>query len=102
MDKDEKRSEDYIDDFLLAALYFHRKDHQKLPRRSPFKAKHILHCLLCDDKLWSRWEGEMKWCECGKCAIDETSHYYRTVGEKGEFEMIDRVSDNAGKENDQW
>ncbi len=76
--------------FLLPALYFHDKTQQQTSEHLAFKAKHIIHCLLCDDKVWSRWEGEMKWCKCGKCAIDETSHYFRTVGEKGEFEIIDK------------
>lgn len=61
----------------------------------PFKHKYLMHCLLCDDTIFSEYEGEMKWCKCNSCAIDETSHYYRAIGEVGKYVVTDKIGENT-------
>ena len=45
-------------------------------------------CLLCDDVIYSRSEGEYTTCECGACAIDQTRYYTRLIGNIHEMELV--------------
>jgi len=43
---------------------------------------HEYQCPNCKDKIHSNYSGEYVSCQCGKCAVDETAHYIRMIGEQ--------------------
>lgn len=52
--------------------YIPASEKVKLPFQSP-----IMECQVCKDLFWSSYEGEMKYCKCGKSFVDATKHYVR-------------------------
>lgn len=73
-------------DFMTEQMWLYLS--QRLKKKPKFTPKLTLHCFKCGDKINSSYEGEMVWCTCGSCAIDETTHYHRVTGYEGEFELI--------------
>jgi hypothetical protein len=53
----------------------------------PFEHKTTMRCRACGSEFYSRYSGEFRTCKCwnpdgtGGCAIDETEHYCRYIGE---------------------
>ena len=54
----------------------------------------ILHnrvrCRRCGDEIESRSRHEMRWCRCGKVAVDGGRDYLRRVGDP---ELMDELSE---------
>ena len=48
----------------------------------------VYKCLLCDDTISSSYEGEYVRCSCGACAIDQTKHYTRLIGNIHDMELV--------------
>lgn len=47
-----------------------------------------IKCKLCNTIIEGDKLGHLIWCECGKCAIDETKYYARILGNKDDWEEI--------------
>lgn len=47
-----------------------------------------IRCKLCNTIVEGDKKGHMILCKCGKCAIDETPYYYRTIGNFEDYEEI--------------
>lgn len=58
-----------------------RKTDQEPPTnwQSPYK------CKVCEDIIFSRYQGEFRRCRCGAIAVDQTAHYTRLIGEPSNF-----------------
>jgi hypothetical protein len=48
-----------------------------------------LKCKLCGDVIKSMHRHDMKWCKCGKCAIDGGNDYTRICGEPKDYELVE-------------
>lgn len=48
-----------------------------------------IKCNNCGDIIYSRAEHDFHWCSCEKCAIDGGFDYYRIIGNKEDWEMIE-------------
>ena len=61
-----------------------------------FEHKTVMRCKKCGAEFYSRYSGEFRVCDCwhtspnedGGCAIDETEHYCRWIGQ--DFEIRNR------------
>ena len=40
-------------------------------------AVEAVHCLNCDDVIWSESRHDFKYCECGECFVDGGRDYFR-------------------------
>lgn len=49
----------------------------------------MLKCLCCGDILVGDGKGTYISCSCGKCAVDETPYYYRIIGNKEDWEIVE-------------
>lgn len=47
-----------------------------------------IKCKLCGTTVTGDKKGHLIWCECGKCAIDETPYYYRVIGNFEDYEEV--------------
>ena len=57
--------------------------------------KHIkLKCKNCGEVIVGDGKGTFISCSCGKCAVDETEYYYRIIGNKEDWEIVE---DEQGK-----
>lgn len=48
-----------------------------------------IRCKICGDIIYSRAEHDFHWCSCEKCAIDGGFDYYRIIGNKEDWEMME-------------
>lgn len=48
-----------------------------------------IRCKLCNTIIQGDKKGHMIYCECGKCAIDETPYYYIINGNPENIENIE-------------
>lgn len=54
-----------------------------------------VQCKLCDDIIWSRYEGEFRTCKCGAISVDQTPYYTRYIGNSHNMNILgDDESDN--------
>ena len=47
--------------------------------------QHEVECAHCHDRIYSKFAGQMRWCKCGKIAVDQTPYYTRMIGNKEDF-----------------
>lgn len=52
-----------------------------------------IRCKQCGTVVIGDKKGHLIWCKCGACAIDETPHYYRIIGEPKDYERIEENID---------
>jgi hypothetical protein len=54
-----------------------------------------IRCKLCNTVIKGDKKGHMIYCECRKCAIDETPYYARIIGN---FEDYENINDKESKD----
>jgi len=59
-----------------------------------------IKCNNCGDILEGDKRGTYIQCSCGKCAIDETSYYYRIIANREDFEILEPEEAKEEFEND--
>ena len=47
-----------------------------------------IKCKNCNEVIEGDMKGTYIQCKCGKCAIDETTHYVRIIANAEDFEEI--------------
>ena len=52
-----------------------------------------VQCNHCRDVIYSRARHDMRWCSCGKTAIDGGSEYVRLMGDIYELEPYNLIVD---------
>lgn len=48
-----------------------------------------IRCKLCDTIIDGKELGRLIFCECKKCAVDETKYYYRIIGDPNNWEKVE-------------
>lgn len=48
-----------------------------------------IKCKKCGDIIYSRSHHDFHWCKCTSCAIDGGFDYYRIIGDKENWEMME-------------
>lgn len=48
-----------------------------------------IRCKNCGDIIYSRAHHDFRWCSCEKCAIDGGFDYYRIIGDKDDWELME-------------
>lgn len=48
-----------------------------------------IRCKHCGDIIYSRAQHDFRWCSCEKCAIDGGFDYYRIIGDKDDWELME-------------
>lgn len=48
-----------------------------------------IRCKNCGDIIYSRAQHDFRWCGCEKCAIDGGFDYYRIIGDKDDWELME-------------
>ncbi|MGL5713510.1 MAG: DUF7695 domain-containing protein [Paraclostridium sp.] len=46
-------------------------------------------CKKCGQVIWSRYPGDFQWCFCRSVAIDQNEYYYRTIGNREDWEVFE-------------
>jgi hypothetical protein len=47
-------------------------------------------CKTCGNEIYFDTGKVMTWCKCGAMGIDGCEHYTRIIGDKENFEMVER------------
>lgn len=48
-----------------------------------------IKCKNCNTIIYSRAEHDFHWCPCGKCAVDGGFEYFKIVGNREDWEVVD-------------
>ena len=56
-----------------------------------------IRCTKCKDVIEGDKKGTYIKCKCGAIAIDETPYYWRIIGDRANFEVIEGNLDNGEK-----
>ena len=51
-------------------------------------------CKLCDDTIWSTYDGEFIRCKCGAIFCDQTPYYSRYGGNRGDMVFLPTEKEN--------
>lgn len=87
------RSKGHTDYFFLFQRKFDGKDHVVI---SGLNAKEMeehryqdaIHCLKCDEVIYSKYRHDFHYCTCGSVAIDGGRDYTKITGNQEDFETV--------------
>ena len=48
-----------------------------------------IRCKNCNTIIYSRAEHDFHWCPCGRCAVDGGFDYFKIVGNREDWEVVD-------------
>ena len=74
----------------LAVYYAHLLKQGFIKKPKPLENVAHLYCKICGDTIHSKWSGDYVSCKCGQAAIDQTHEYTRLIGNKCDYEIIQR------------
>jgi hypothetical protein len=49
-----------------------------------------IECLLCEDRIFSMFQHDFRWCKCKKCYVDGGRSYMRIGGDPNNYKMVRR------------
>lgn len=82
-------------DLAIYHEYLLKNGHIKKPK--PLENAIYLQCTHCCDIIHSSYSGEFVMCKCGKVGVDQTHHYTRLIGNKGDYLVVNNGDNGNAK-----